>query len=160
MARHEAMLRAAAEALRPSLRFAALVEARRQAVAAQSGAEGYNLLHLRVEKDWLALCEWWQNPAEGRDNCMNNTATVGRQLRRLGFAREVGAGRGRAGCVLTAPLSMQGLLACWSRAGPCSPEAHAWPAFASSSTALACAARHQTARAAPAGFPSRVSLCN
>ena len=25
----------------------------------------YNLIHLRVEKDWLGLCEWWQNPAEG-----------------------------------------------------------------------------------------------
>lgn len=25
----------------------------------------YNVLHLRVEKDWLALCEWWQKPEEG-----------------------------------------------------------------------------------------------
>ncbi len=93
MARHEAMLRAAAEALRPSPRFAALIAARRRAVAEAAGAAGYNLLHLRVEKDWLALCEWWQNPAEGRDNCMNNTATVGRELRKLGFPQEVGTGR-------------------------------------------------------------------
>ncbi|KAL4434825.1 hypothetical protein ABPG77_005352 [Micractinium sp. CCAP 211/92] len=89
MARHEAMLRAATEALRPSPRFAALIAARRRAVADAAGAAGYNLLHLRVEKDWLALCEWWQNPAEGRDNCMNNTATVGRELRKLGFPQEV-----------------------------------------------------------------------
>ncbi len=25
----------------------------------------YNVLHLRAEKDWLALCEWWQKPEEG-----------------------------------------------------------------------------------------------
>lgn len=91
MGRHEAMLRAASEALRPSPHYQGLIDARRAELAEKAGTGGdkYNLLHLRVEKDWLALCEWWQNPAKGRDNCMNNTATVGKQLRKKGFEREV-----------------------------------------------------------------------
>jgi len=94
MKRHKALLMDAAAALRPSPRFQALIDGRRQEVEAKTGSSSYNLLHIRVEKDWLGLCDWWQNPEEGRDNCMNNTVTVGKQLRINGFARQV---RGQAG---------------------------------------------------------------
>ncbi|KAI7846355.1 hypothetical protein COHA_000192 [Chlorella ohadii] len=89
--RHKELLMAASRALRPSPRYAALIEARRQRIADLTGAPlgSYNVLHLRAEKDWLALCEWWQKPEEGRDNCMNNTLTVGQPLQEHGFPPEV-----------------------------------------------------------------------
>ena len=95
--RHQALLTAAAGGLRPSERFQSVIAARRAHIEADAGTSAYNLLHLRVESDWLALCEWWQKPAEGRDNCMNNTDTVGEQLQKYGFETEVcGAGCGVA----------------------------------------------------------------
>ena len=95
--RHRALLTAAAGGLRPSERFQSVMAARRAHIEAEAGTSAYNLLHLRVESDWLALCEWWQKPAEGRDNCMNNTDTVGEQLQKHGFETEVrGAGCGVA----------------------------------------------------------------
>lgn len=105
MERHKPLLMAAADALLPSPRFAGVIAARQARVVATAAAafgqaeareERYNLIHLRVEEDWVGLCEWWQNPAEGRDNCYNNTRTVGEQLRRHGFEQEVRAGQGRS----------------------------------------------------------------
>ena len=98
--RHRALLTAAAGGLRPSERFQSVMAARRAHIEAEAGTSAYNLLHLRVESDWLALCEWWQKPAEGRDNCMNNTDTVGEQLQKHGFETEVRGLGGRVwGCV-------------------------------------------------------------
>ena len=107
VSRHGALLAAAAAALRPSPRFAALLAARRVRIGAAGGTgeqQGgrrvvpYNLLHLRVEKDWQGLCQWWFSPPEGRDNCRNNTETVGEQLAAHGFEKEVrAAGSLRAG---------------------------------------------------------------
>ena len=100
MKRHRGLLQAAAGGLRPSERFQAVMAARRDRLESHTGSSAYNLLHLRVERDWLALCEWWQKPAEGRDNCMNNTDTVGEQLQKHGFETEVRGLGGRVwGCV-------------------------------------------------------------
>lgn len=89
MKKHKALLRAAVEGLQPSARFAAVIAARRKAIKAKAGLQAYNLLHLRVEKDWFALCKLWQKPEEGRDNCMNNTLTVGEELQKHGFKQQV-----------------------------------------------------------------------
>ncbi|KAL4423983.1 hypothetical protein ABPG75_001284 [Micractinium tetrahymenae] len=47
-----------------------------------SGAEAYSVLHLRAERDWVQHCAEWEGTADGtvRDNCLNNTASVGDQL--------------------------------------------------------------------------------
>eukprot|EP01023_Acetabularia_acetabulum_P069072 TRINITY_DN9919_c0_g1_i1.p1 TRINITY_DN9919_c0_g1~~TRINITY_DN9919_c0_g1_i1.p1 ORF type:complete len:481 (-),score=34.00 TRINITY_DN9919_c0_g1_i1:743-2185(-) len=39
----------------------------------------FNLLHLRVEEDWVQHCKVYENIPDGivRDNCFNNTETVG-----------------------------------------------------------------------------------
>jgi hypothetical protein len=92
MEQHEDLLQAAAEGLLPSKRFQSLIAARRQRILDKPGSAAYNLIHLRVEKDWFALCKWWQKPEEGRDNCMNNTETVGEQLQLQGFQTGVRAG--------------------------------------------------------------------
>ena len=97
MKQHQELLRAAADGLVPSDRFRTLISARRQRVEAKSGVAAYNLIHLRVEKDWFALCKWWQKPELGRDNCMNNTDTVGEQLELQGFQTRV---RGHSDCLL------------------------------------------------------------
>ncbi|EFN52179.1 hypothetical protein CHLNCDRAFT_139378 [Chlorella variabilis] len=89
MKQHQELLQAAAEGLLPSERFRSLIAARRQQIESKSGAAVYNLIHLRVEKDWFALCKWWQKPEVGRDNCMNNTDTVGKQLQLHGFQTQV-----------------------------------------------------------------------
>lgn len=78
------------EGLQPSDRFRAIIASRRQLVEAKTGSTAYNLIHLRVEQDWFALCKIWSNPEAGRDNCMNNTDTVGEQLQKHGFEEEVG----------------------------------------------------------------------
>lgn len=87
--KHGALLHAAVEGLRPSDRFQSIIAAWRQQIEAKSGSIAYNLIHLRVEKDWFALCKMWENPSEGRNNCMNNTATVGKQLQKHGFEPQV-----------------------------------------------------------------------
>lgn len=92
MRKHAALLRAAVEGLQPAPRFQSLLAARRQQVEALTGSSAYNLLHLRVEKDWFALCKLWENPGEGRNNCMNNTVTVGDALQRDGFDPGVSGG--------------------------------------------------------------------
>lgn len=90
MKRHKSLLIAAAAGLRPSVRFQRIIDGRQQKMVDRTGVDTFNLMHLRVEKDWLALCEWWQKPSEGRDNCMNNTRSVGKQLQKHHFATEVG----------------------------------------------------------------------
>ncbi|KAL4856628.1 O-fucosyltransferase 23 [Chlorella vulgaris] len=89
MKQHQELLQAATEGLLPSQRFQSLIAARRQRVADRTGSTAYNLIHLRVEKDWFALCKWWQKPDEGRDNCMNNTDTVGDMLQLYGFQTKI-----------------------------------------------------------------------
>ena len=91
-------MHAAVEGLRPSDRFQSIIAARRQQIEAKSGSIAYNLIHLRVEKDWFALCKMWENPSEGRNNCMNNTATVGKQLQKHGFEPQVNTCRARCPC--------------------------------------------------------------
>lgn len=87
--KHAALLHAAVEGLQPSERFQAIIASRRQLVEAKAGLAAYNLIHLRVEQDWFDLCKIWSNPEAGRDNCMNNTDTVGEQLHLHGFEKEV-----------------------------------------------------------------------
>ena len=97
MKRHEALAVAALDSLRPSKRFEALISQRRARIRALTGgAPAYNLVHLRLEADWFAQCETWQDWQAGRDNCMNNTLTVGDELRKDGFEPKVGGGGGGA----------------------------------------------------------------
>jgi hypothetical protein len=99
MKRHRGLLQAAASGLRPSEHFQSVLAARRDRLESHTGSSAYNLLHLRVERDWLALCEWWQKPSEDRNNCMNNTDTVGEQLQKYDFETEVrGLGWAGLGC--------------------------------------------------------------
>lgn len=89
MKKHDALVLSASIAMRPSPRFKAVVESYQQKALALTGQAAYNLLHLRVEADWFSLCARWQNVAAERDNCMNNTETVGEQLQAHGFDAKV-----------------------------------------------------------------------
>eukprot|EP01025_Chloroclados_australasicus_P018492 TRINITY_DN1972_c0_g2_i1.p1 TRINITY_DN1972_c0_g2~~TRINITY_DN1972_c0_g2_i1.p1 ORF type:complete len:601 (+),score=54.10 TRINITY_DN1972_c0_g2_i1:109-1911(+) len=48
----------------------------------RSQSSDFNLLHLRVEEDWMQHCQAWGNIPDGiiRDNCMNNTEIIGSVL--------------------------------------------------------------------------------
>eukprot|EP00435_Cladocopium_sp_Y103_P040371 s332_g11.t1 len=41
---------------------------------------GYHVVHLRAEKDWHAHCKVWFSWSGKRDNCMNNTFSIGNVL--------------------------------------------------------------------------------
>ncbi|KAL4854369.1 hypothetical protein ACK3TF_004887 [Chlorella vulgaris] len=87
--KHEQLFQAAAKALHPTKRYSTLIRERQDHIRALTGSSSYNLLHLRIEQDWFALCKRWTNPAAGRNNCMNNTFNVGEQLLEYGFEQEV-----------------------------------------------------------------------
>ena len=38
---------------------------------------GYHVVHLRAEQDWQAHCKVWLSWREKRDNCINNTFSIG-----------------------------------------------------------------------------------
>eukprot|EP01025_Chloroclados_australasicus_P054071 TRINITY_DN6405_c0_g1_i1.p1 TRINITY_DN6405_c0_g1~~TRINITY_DN6405_c0_g1_i1.p1 ORF type:complete len:769 (-),score=34.50 TRINITY_DN6405_c0_g1_i1:335-2494(-) len=48
-----------------------------------SGQPKYNVLHVRMETDWIAHCERWQaiNDGKIRDNCFTDTFSLGPHLR-------------------------------------------------------------------------------
>ena len=41
---------------------------------------GYHVVHLRAEQDWQAHCKVWLSWREKRDNCINNTFSIGNVL--------------------------------------------------------------------------------
>lgn len=82
LAHREAVL-AALEAIRPAPAFAAVVDKAVDQLRSRVPRRVFNVLHLRAEHDWISHCERW-TLLEGdnqRDNCMNNTDTVGEQLK-------------------------------------------------------------------------------
>lgn len=109
MARHGPLLAAAARGLRPAPRYARALARRRAAIAQvassvaqpeEGGSDGhddddappgpaYNLLHLRVERDWLSLCSWWSDQSANRTNCLSGTEEVGQRLQAAGFEKQV-----------------------------------------------------------------------
>ncbi|KAL4423982.1 hypothetical protein ABPG75_001283 [Micractinium tetrahymenae] len=82
VAKHEGLVLAALGALRPVARLQEVVARAQQRLQGLSGAEAYSVLHLRAERDWVQHCAEWEGTADGtvRDNCLNNTASVGDQL--------------------------------------------------------------------------------
>lgn len=51
----------------------------------------YNVLHLRIEDDWLFHCNRWSNIKDGivRDNCYNNTDTIHEYLQAINISPDV-----------------------------------------------------------------------
>jgi hypothetical protein len=48
-----------------------------------SGSGAFNVLQLRADDEWRSHCANWESIEDGivRNNCMNNTARIGNQLR-------------------------------------------------------------------------------
>ncbi|KAL6753995.1 hypothetical protein V8C86DRAFT_404853 [Haematococcus lacustris] len=51
------------------------------------GREGFNMLHLRIEEDWVAHCDRWEHINDGivRDNCFSNTREIASTLQVMGL---------------------------------------------------------------------------
>ncbi|KAL4447483.1 hypothetical protein ABPG75_004702 [Micractinium tetrahymenae] len=79
------------DAMQPNARFKGILQKIETKLRSMSNAKAYNVLHLRAEEDWLTHCKRWENIPDGvvRDNCMNNTETVGEQLQIHGVNQEV-----------------------------------------------------------------------
>ncbi|KAL4421857.1 hypothetical protein ABPG77_001339 [Micractinium sp. CCAP 211/92] len=82
VAKHEGLVLAALDALQPVSRLRDVVARAQQRLQGLSSAAAYNVLHLRAERSWVQQCAKWEGTADGvvRDNCMNNTASVGDKL--------------------------------------------------------------------------------
>ncbi|GAB4815901.1 hypothetical protein N2152v2_002947 [Parachlorella kessleri] len=77
--KHEPLVWAALEGMQPADDLKAVVATLEQKIKALSPRQAFNVLHLRVERDWLKQCPGLQD----RFACLNNTATVGAQLLQL-----------------------------------------------------------------------------
>jgi hypothetical protein len=70
LSKHQALIVSAIKALRPSRYFESVLQRRRTRLAALTGqtssfagqlaALRFNMLHMRVERDWFAHCAEWQ----------------------------------------------------------------------------------------------------
>lgn len=91
--KHEELIFSALDALQPAGLVADIITEIDLGLRKLSATQKYNLLHLRTESDWIAHCARWENIGDGvvRDNCMNNTETVGRQLSLHGVDTDVSA---------------------------------------------------------------------
>lgn len=71
------------DAMQPSARLMGMLQRVDGKLRSLTKAKAYNVLHLRAETDWVLHCKRWENLPDGivRNNCMNNTETVGEQLR-------------------------------------------------------------------------------
>jgi len=92
------------EGLQPSAGVLAVINAAAKALdgSGRSGVRGadvvgvdrpwsFNVLHLRFEDDWVAHCRRWEAIRDGiiRNNCYNNTDTVGDFMELVGVSKEV-----------------------------------------------------------------------
>ena len=80
--KHEALILAALGGLQPTGEAAAMTAQLEGRLRRLSPDRRFNVLHLRAEDDWILHCARWENMRDGivRDNCMNNTETVGDRL--------------------------------------------------------------------------------
>ncbi|MEW5310172.1 MAG: hypothetical protein WDW38_001993 [Sanguina aurantia] len=62
-----------------------------QQASSIAGKHVYNMVHLRLERDWAAHCAKWGSIRDGfvRDNCMNNTVDIDASLQLFGFLPEI-----------------------------------------------------------------------
>lgn len=79
------------DAMQPSTRLMGMLQRVDAKLRSLTKAKAYNVLHLRAEIDWVLHCKRWEHLPDGivRDNCMNNTETVGEQLRMHGVNAQV-----------------------------------------------------------------------
>jgi len=91
--KHRALVIAALRALRPAPKFATIVTTLQRRIRLLSkhmgnGDGAFNLLHLRLERDWIAHCSEWQRQ-KGNNNCATNTERVGEVLAEQGFEKRL-----------------------------------------------------------------------
>ncbi|PSC70561.1 Glycosyl transferase family 8 [Micractinium conductrix] len=79
------------DAMQPSARLMAALQKIEGKLRGMTPTKAYNVLHLRVEDDWVSHCKRWEHVGDGivRNNCLNNTVTVGEQLRAHGVNPQV-----------------------------------------------------------------------
>ncbi|KAI7840392.1 hypothetical protein COHA_005893 [Chlorella ohadii] len=91
MERNEALVFGALEAMQPARPLRNIADSVKAALRRLSPTQAYNVLHLRVEEDWVKHCARWENIPDGvvRDNCLNHTDTVGDSLTLHGIDKQV-----------------------------------------------------------------------
>jgi len=101
---HEEFAWGILEGLQPSMGVLAIINSAAKALdgSGRSGVKGahvagaeqpwaFNVLHLRFEDDWVAHCRRWEAIRDGviRNNCYNNTETVGEFMELVGVSKAV-----------------------------------------------------------------------
>eukprot|EP01026_Neomeris_dumetosa_P027887 TRINITY_DN22636_c0_g1_i1.p1 TRINITY_DN22636_c0_g1~~TRINITY_DN22636_c0_g1_i1.p1 ORF type:complete len:549 (+),score=41.53 TRINITY_DN22636_c0_g1_i1:37-1647(+) len=68
--------------LNPATKYAHLIEDLISKIKTRGKDGKFNLVHARAERDWVDHCKTWEHIPDGvvRDNCMNNTESIGQQL--------------------------------------------------------------------------------
>ncbi|KAI3432850.1 hypothetical protein D9Q98_010433 [Chlorella vulgaris] len=89
--KHEDLVFAALHALQPSQPLQIILGSAMEQLRSMSETGTYNVLHLKSGDEWLAHCSQWESIDDGivRDNCSNNTARVGNQMRLHRVNRQV-----------------------------------------------------------------------
>eukprot|EP00798_Chlamydomonas_sp_ICE-L_P015288 gene15288-21372_t len=79
------------DSLYPAPHVAKVVKTVLDKLASINSKGHFNVVHLRIERDWLAHCWRWENLHDGivRNNCMNNTEDIDNYLKVMGFTPSV-----------------------------------------------------------------------
>eukprot|EP01026_Neomeris_dumetosa_P062154 TRINITY_DN5873_c0_g2_i1.p1 TRINITY_DN5873_c0_g2~~TRINITY_DN5873_c0_g2_i1.p1 ORF type:complete len:655 (+),score=52.51 TRINITY_DN5873_c0_g2_i1:287-1966(+) len=79
---NERVMKLVFQNLVPASKYSNMVKKLISSIRTNGKQEKYNLVHLRAEQDWVEHCKTWEHIPDGiiRDNCMNNTESLGQQL--------------------------------------------------------------------------------